>query len=78
MYLAEMHCPQVVPESLLLSKGPEKPSPEENDGRFVSLLGDPVYYEASVPAWAWARAGPDRTLAGPAPRNRPLAGGSQS
>jgi hypothetical protein len=57
VYLAETHFLQVVPESLLLSKAPEKPIPEENDGRFMAL-GAPVYYEASVRAWAWARAGP--------------------
>ncbi len=41
VYLAEMHSVQVVPASLLLSKDPEKPIPEENDGRFVAV-GDPV------------------------------------
>lgn len=41
VYLAEMHSLQVVPGSLLLSKDPEKPIPEENDGRFVAV-GDPV------------------------------------
>ncbi len=35
VYLAERYSPQVVPGSLLLSKDPEKPIPEEHDGRFV-------------------------------------------
>jgi hypothetical protein len=45
VYLAEMHFLQVVPGSLLLSKHPEKPMPEENDGRFVAV-GTPVYHAA--------------------------------
>jgi hypothetical protein len=49
VYLAEMHSLQVVPGSLLLRKDPEKPIPDENDGRFVAVR-DPVYYAAD-PRW---------------------------
>ncbi len=49
VYLAEMHSLQVIPGSLLLRKNPEKPIPEENDGRFVAV-GDPVYNVAD-PRW---------------------------
>ncbi len=85
MYLAETHFLQVVPDSLLLSKAPEKPIPDENDGRFV-VLGAPVYYEAGVRAWAWARAGPGatpgsdkQTVLGPPSRgDEPVVRGVQS
>ncbi len=51
MYLVEMHSLQVVPGSLLLSKDPKKPIPEENDGRFVAV-GDPV---GNVADQRWTR-----------------------
>jgi len=77
VYLAETHFLQVVPESLLLSKVPEKPIPEENDGRFV-MVGVPVHYEASVRAWAWARAGPDGVPGTDKQNVRLVARGAQS
>jgi hypothetical protein len=55
VYLAEMHSLQVVPASLLLSKDPKKPIPEENDGRFVAV-GNPAFYAAD-PRWIWITTG---------------------